>query len=102
MDHVVAQLILHLATAASSSSHSKLVKSDSKDKPLKYPRVCPEGSIQSTPSSPKNSKRERTVQTCSAESNTSNANATSIVVSSPGFDFYIIIFGLAKCLDIDI
>ena len=82
VNHVVTQLLIHLATAAQSSQSSQhpkqvLGKVDSKEKGLMYQRICQDGSsIHSSPASPKsvNSKRERTVRTCSAESNTSNSN----------------------------
>ena len=85
VNHVVTQLLIHLATAAQSSQSSQhpkqvLGKVDSKEKGLKYQRIFQEGSsIHSSPASPKsvNSKRERTVRTCSAESNTSNSNNNS-------------------------
>ena len=78
VNHVVTQLLLHLATSAASQSQlSKLAKSDSKDKGLKFHRISTESAVQSSPSSPKSasSKREqRTVRAGSAESNNSNSN----------------------------
>ena len=78
VNHVVTQLLLHLASSAASQSQlSKLAKSDSKEKGLKFQRISNDSAVQSSPSSPKSvtSKREqRTVRACSAESNNSNAN----------------------------
>jgi hypothetical protein len=68
VQHVVTQLLLHLAA-------SQQTKTDAKG--LKWPpRLCEDAGVRSTPASPKSvtSKRERTVRTCSAESSTSNSN----------------------------